>query len=239
MKLTLHLTTITGRKPGTIEIDDTATIRELKQIMGRFLLSQHFYGDGPLTETVNSISRITLYFPATESNGDYCRGHIYIDTPAETTIKSLFPEGTNFTQPITACFFNALCDPYPHERTSSNPQGARLYAFSEKDKQGKFFRSVQAPHDSMSFRDRLRIINFHGDIPENYLDPLTLELMNNPKIASDGRIYDLDTLRQLKTSPFTREPLQMIEDALGLRHRIDEFVRQHESQQQTLRLYQN
>jgi hypothetical protein len=231
MKLSIHLSTIMGRKLGTIEIDDTATVRELKQRMGRLLLEQRFYGDD-LTETVNLIGKITLSLPVTESTGDFCHGRIYIDTPAEVTIKSLFPEGTNFTQPITASFPNALCDPYPHERTSSNPKGARLYAFSTEDKQGRLFKSVQDPHQGMSFRQRLEIINYGGDIPNEYLDPVTQELMNNPIVANDGHIYDLDTFKRLKTSPFTREPLRMRDHALGLWHKIDKFVSQHESAQQ-------
>ena len=49
------------------------------------------------------------------------------------------------------------------------------------------------------------------DIPEEYLCPITFELMLEPVKASDGYIYEkkaiLDWYRQNKTSPFTREEL--------------------------------
>ena len=49
------------------------------------------------------------------------------------------------------------------------------------------------------------------DVPEEYLCPITFELMLEPVKASDGYIYEkkaiLDWYKQNKTSPFTREEL--------------------------------
>lgn len=67
------------------------------------------------------------------------------------------------------------------------------------------------------------------DISEEFNDPITFELMTDPVIASDKKIYDRATFKNLMQStglsPFSREPLSLdCEEAKDLRDRAAHHI---------------
>lgn len=58
--------------------------------------------------------------------------------------------------------------------------------------------------------------------PQYFYDPVTLDIMSDPVVCSDGRTYDRQTAVRLKTSPFTRDTLQVLVDNIDVRGAIFE-----------------
>jgi tetratricopeptide (TPR) repeat protein len=61
-------------------------------------------------------------------------------------------------------------------------------------------------------------------VSDRFLDPITYEVMNDPVVCSDGRTYDRVTALQLKLSPFTRKPLDILVDNVDLRRDLFEEI---------------
>lgn len=90
----------------------------------------------------------------------------------------------------------------------------------------------------LSFRERLERVFFDTDnVPEEFIDCISRELMEDPVTLSDGHIYDRDSAidilrrpRDQRNSPFTREALdnRVILDAHFMRSQIIQFVEDKE-----------
>jgi hypothetical protein len=66
------------------------------------------------------------------------------------------------------------------------------------------------------------------DIPENFICPITLDVMRDPVLCEDGFVYDRHVITKLKPllSPFTRQPIDLknLKPCDELKKSIDEFV---------------
>ena len=85
----------------------------------------------------------------------------------------------------------------------------------------------------LTYKDVQNIINAvnkinHNKICEIFIDPISLEILDNPIIASDGITYSQKSLEQLFTnskpnnpiSPITRKELQYINGEYGLKNKL-------------------
>jgi len=97
-----------------------------------------------------------------------------------------------------------------------------------------YFRDNTGRHTiSYCSQDQIRyIFSVHVNIPEIFRDPISLELLEDPHIASDSITYSYESLRRIfqtnKISPLTREPLARLSGKYGipniaLRSMIDDF----------------
>jgi len=104
------------------------------------------------------------------------------------------------------------------DRSFSLPGGANLTLF-------KAF--CTSSYSSETFAEKIAALNIPNEIPTNFLDPITNEIMNTPVIANDNRTYDLETLNRLNwKSPFSRDPIyeQYTFPNLSLRAAILRFI---------------
>lgn len=122
--------------------------------------------------------------------------------------------------------------PGHYRPTAQNPHGRAAYCGLVDNPSSPFFREamgITVDNDEGSFSERATRISFN-DFPEDCLDPVFSTLMDNPVIASDGRTYDAKTLKELKSSPFTREPLgHTTLMNLRLRSKIEDILSKAES----------
>lgn len=98
-----------------------------------------------------------------------------------------------------------------------------------------------------NLEQRLKAINFNmDDLPEEFFDPITFEIMNDPMIAytrltrKDGseqktpHIYDATTLRSLKgICPENRQPFCEIEENKELKKQMLDFVKAQEDKKRS------
>jgi hypothetical protein len=73
----------------------------------------------------------------------------------------------------------------------------------------KAYEDALATRSGETFKEQFAALGIPDDkIPEKFLDPITMIIMNKPVIASDGRTYDESTLERLDyISPYTKEKL--------------------------------
>ncbi|HET6346565.1 MAG TPA: U-box domain-containing protein, partial [Myxococcota bacterium] len=60
------------------------------------------------------------------------------------------------------------------------------------------------------------------ETPPYFIDPVTYAVMADPVMCNDGRTYDRSTAERLSLSPFTRAPLEVLVDNVGVRGDIFE-----------------
>lgn len=216
----IHIKTLTGQT-ADIYLDDKATINELRSKICRELFKP---SPDALEQSINNIGYINLI----DITGS--RITIFRDDPNDINLISfLKSQKSEFKfEKITAFFVLNLGREY-YRPTKHNPRGVPLYVLDENEKQNTFFKSITEPDPKQNFTVRLEKINFDGEIPDNFLDPITLTLMNSPILASDTHNYDYETIKKLNhISPYTKTKFKRIEHNLLLKSQIEDFVSEQE-----------
>jgi len=100
------------------------------------------------------------------------------------------------------------------------------------------------PKESMSFQERLDLIGYEGEVPENYIDPITSCIMDVPCNTNSNtgtKIYDQQTLKNLQTNYAGRDPfnpgspLAFKDINVSLQEDIARFVSNKEEEYQALK----
>jgi len=79
------------------------------------------------------------------------------------------------------------------------------------------FSTLKEPQAQLSSETKIPLTRelvaktLEDNAPEEFMDPISATLMEKPVLGSDGYIYDKSTAVDLKTSPYTRMPLKIIE----------------------------
>lgn len=94
--------------------------------------------------------------------------------------------------------------------------------------ESRFFQSCAIPDLDEPYSSQIKNLGLIDEVPDFFLDPITLEIMDKPMVASDQRTYDAKTLVSMKfISPFTKEKLTRFNDNLSLRSEIENFITNH------------
>ncbi|HET6346175.1 MAG TPA: U-box domain-containing protein [Myxococcota bacterium] len=67
-----------------------------------------------------------------------------------------------------------------------------------------------------------------GEAPQRFVDYITYDLMVDPVVMTDGKTVDRTTAEQLKTSPWTGEPVSIAADNVDLRGELFEYCPQQQ-----------
>ena len=86
--------------------------------------------------------------------------------------------------------------------------------------------------DELEVRASFRRLDVSDDVPHEFVCPITLCLMWDPVVASDGRTYELRALQRIlgsltPVSPWTREPLTQ---TIIRNHQLRERIRGYRAQ---------
>jgi hypothetical protein len=72
----------------------------------------------------------------------------------------------------------------------------------------------------------------HPVIPDEFICPITLDIMRDPVLCDDGHVYDKHAIRGIKNnlSPLTRQPIDLnnLKPCDELKKSIDEYVEKNE-----------
>lgn len=232
----LHLRNVSSGDFGVIELDQNASVKDLRLSLGRhFTTAQPDFSGIPFQHIwFKIIGKLTLR----TNDGQICC--IYVDDPDHISIVNLFhsqnPDCRTAIPLEDLTVYYTMLDNYPHRPTRHNPEGALLKILHANNRRDGFFRTVPGRAIGSNFTDRLEQSAFQGDIPVQFLDPITGKLMDQPTILSNGRTYNMSTIMNQRsyqrsypdTDP--REPLLIVGANLLLTSQIDDFVSHQESQ---------
>lgn len=227
MKIHVKFLTDTSRE---IEIPEEATIQELRIHIAKLGIILSPLDQKNLGEAVLFIGTIRF----TDKYKNQCS--LYKDDHGDMELRSFFKKNNSSLEltELTAGVVLDLghgncCRPTKLNPTGLSGNTVLLY----KDRYNStFFQAIHAPITQKTYSERLKDINFQGDIPERFLDEISFELMDQPMLTSDLHTYDLKTIKDLNhVSPVTNEPFRRVEHHMLLRFEIEEFLYEQEISQ--------
>lgn len=171
-------------------------------------------------------------------------GSIYKDDPSDMDFDKFITSTLNKNietlelDEITFCINLHLGPSQQHRPCAQNPRGFPMYYEIRQDKilrntvmDNNFFLYVHGTSEKKTFKERIKILQLSDEsIPEEFLDPISFEIMNRPIIASDQRSYDESTLETLNyISPFSKEKIRSVGYNLSLFSKIENFITEKEN----------
>ena len=207
MKIKAHTiySMLSDKPPHELTLDNTVTIRELLNHLK------------DITQT--SLDNTTIRNIEDKNGQSLC--NIYANDPLDENLLIFIRKQIgNMVCDLSEIKVLAMNNPAPgyNRPTERNPNGYDRH----------FFQDTRDQSYSARFRN-LGINN--SDLPDEFFDPITTQVMDNPVIASDLHTYDASTLRNLNfISPYTHLPLeQTTEPDQSLRARMERFLSEKES----------
>jgi hypothetical protein len=213
----------TTGKECVIEFDQHSNIREIKTKMARSFFPKE---EGKETRDYIPLIREILL---SDKSRNICT--LYIDDDADMTIADFLKMEFNHPHYVVGDLDAIVYHDVSfenHRRTLYNPKGE----VPERNILGTalaempFWQSWFNPQEFESFSERLQNINYSFEnIPNKYLDPITMVVMEKPYITTEEETYDVSTLIKINYQhPVTRRPIHIKCANIRLRAELEDFV---------------